>query len=1212
MRPARFALALGFATFIVAASARASDLSLRGAPPSGQLAPVPNGVRVAQLEPRLGLPTFVFVDGHQAGPSPKARHLNARQAAHEQLQPLAELYRLNAARLPDLSAAVQFGAPGEPVVVQLENRTLPHPIWRERLNVLLDAELQLVAVSGYLSPHGFTPPAPFLLSAALAWEQSGNDLALYHAEMPAEARVDATYFALPDRLEPAWVIELGAELRVISALDGRLLESHHLGYAHTYGYRVYADAHDQDAPADDPSGGSYLPHPTGRYEALSEGATTPSLVYLDHASPGPGDPWLPPQANDLIGNAGAAYVDQAAPDGLDLGDIMPVQNGPSSFDYPHEASQDPRATSFQAAAAATQLFYAANHFHDVWYAAGFTELARNAQADNFGRGGLEGDRLLLEVETRIDARLAHIVVPRDGSSPRLETFLVQGPATVTALGWGAALLAHRYFASPTDFGPTTFQVDGEVAVADDGSETPELGCSAYVDPAHYVAKLALVREGTCSIGQKALNAQAAGALGLLVVPADASWQPPRYSGSEPGVHIPVVSLIAAEGGHLFDAVGAGELVGMTLASRPAERRDAALDRTVVDHELGHYLVARLLGDGVGLSNLQGQALAEGWADYVALLAAVRPDDVLAEDFGGLYPIGGYAAFDRYFGARRVPYSVDTDANPLTYGHLAPGAAWPEGVPHREVGDLHHQAGEVWATVLFEGAVSLFRDRPRLDFETARRRLRAYLVRALSITPSDPTFLEARDALLAVALASDPADYKLLWGAFARRGFGQGAVAPERNASNFNHVIESFQADNAWSLLSAHFEDVPGYCDRDGILDDGESGAVVLVLKNVGPDTLAESELLLESDVGALRFPNPRIPVPAAAPWRTVTVRMPAELAGDADSERVELQLELYDPAMPELLHLTTTVPINRDPQPSTGEDFESLTTPFTSGRDTNLPWVPGWSRVLDEHGDRAYFVATPDRVADQYLVSPPLHVRKGKDLRFTFEQRHALAPGGDGAVVEVSTDNGATWSDVGAALSPGYNGTISAGPLAGRPAYVGFSGNLPSKELVTATLGTSYGGRTIRVRFRHASDATLAWWGWEVDDVHFHGIVGAPFVKLMTEDHQCTNRPPVAVASPTKIVAERTIVPFNLGLSRDPDGDPLTFRITQVQGPGCQLNPSSFVAPSVRSDTPVAFQVVAFDGQLQSAPVTFRFLVRNVDPPLQALSPVQLGRPRLK
>ncbi|MBK6689300.1 MAG: M36 family metallopeptidase [Deltaproteobacteria bacterium] len=1173
---------------------------------------MPQGVRVAQIEPRLGVPTFVFVDGREAGLSPKARHLDPRQAAQEQLQPLAELYRLNPGRLADLSASVQFGAPGEPVVVQLQNRSLAHPIWRERLSVLLDPELRVVAVSGHLSPHGFTTPAPFRLSGTQAWDQSGNDLALYHDEMPAEARVEATYFSLADRLEPAWVIELGAELRVISAIDGRLLDSHHLGYAHTYGYRVYADARDQDAPADDPSGGSYLPHPSGRYEAISEGATTPSLVYLDFARPGPGDPWLPPQANDLIGNAGAAYVDQAAPDGLDLGDIMPVQNGPSAFDYPHEASQDPRASSFQAAAAATQLFFAANHFHDVWYAAGFTELAGNAQADNFGRGGLEGDRLLLEVETRIDSRLAHIVVPRDGSSPRLETFLVQGPATVTAFGWGAALLAHRYFASPTDFGPTEFQVDGELAVADDGGETPELGCGAYLDPDHYVGKLAVVREGSCAIGEKALYAQAAGALGVLVVPADGSWQPPRYSGSEPAVGIPVVSLIASEGGHLFDALGAGELVGMTLASRPAERRDAALDRTVVDHELGHYLVSRLLGDGVGLSNLQGRALAEGWADYVALLAAVRPDDVLAEDFGGLYPIGGYAAFDRYFGARRVPYSIDTRANPLTFGHVVSGAAWPDGVPHREVGDSQHQAGEVWATVLFEGAVSLFRDRPRLDFETARRRLRSYLVRALSITPVDPTFLEARDALLAVALANDPADYKLLWEAFARRGFGQGAVAPERHASDFDAAIESFQADNAWSLLSAHFEDVPGYCDRDGILDDGESGTLVLVLKNVGPDTLAESELLVESNLSGLRFPNARVPVPATAPWRTVTVRMSAELAGDGDSERAELQLELYDPAMPELLHLSTVVPVNQDPQASTGEDFESLTTPFTAGRNTTLPWVPGWSRVLDEHGDRTFFAATPDRVADQYLVSPPLHVRKGKDLRVTFEHRYALAPNGDGAVVEITTDNGTTWSDLGPALSPGYNGTIDAGPLQGRPAYVGFSGQLPGKELVTASLGTTYGGRTIRVRFRHASDAHLAWWGWEVDNVHFHGIVGAPFVKLMAEDHQCANRPPVAVAPLTKIVPERSIVAFDLGLSRDPDGDPLSFRITQIQGPGCQLNPTSFVAPNVRSDTPVAFQVVAFDGQLSSGPVTFRFLVRNIDPPLKVVPPVQLGRPRLK
>lgn len=1171
---------------------------------------LPDGARIGAVDGASGLPTLLWAAPERSAASPRARHLDAVAAAREVLTRHADLYRLSPRRLQGVRAVPRFGAPGEGVVVELRSDDLGHPIWGERLSVVLDAELRAVAISGHLSPLAEMAPAPFVLTPELAWQADGNDLALHHEGLPLEARASSVYYPRGDHLEPTWVFELGAERRLISAVDGALLHADQLSWAHTYGYRVYTDAYDDDAPADDPSGGSYLPHPTGRLESLDDGATTMGVTYRDHAGVGPGDPWLPQEANELIGNAAAAYVDQAMPDGLDLYDIMPVQNGPSAFDYPHDAALDPRATAVQAAAAATQLFYAVNYFHDLWYAAGFDEAAGNAQADNFGRGGEGGDRLLAEVESRVDSSLARIVVPRDGGAPRLETFLTQGPSTVVALGWGAAPYARRWMAGPTDLGPGTFNVDAELTLANDGGPQPEQGCAAPADPSGYAGKLVVVFDGGCSIAEKVHPAQAAGAVGVIVVASGATWSPPRYLGPAPGVVVPVVSLVPSEGGVLLEALQQGELVGVSLSSRGPERRDVAFDRTVVDHELGHYLVSRLVVEG-GLSNVQGRALAEGYADFVALLGAVRPADVQAEDFGGLYPVGGYAGFDRYFGVRRVPYSVDVSRDPLTFGWLAPGREWAPYVPHREVGDVVHQAGEVWASALWEGAVALFRDRPRLDFETARRRLRSYLVRSLTILPPQPTFIEARDALLAVALANDPRDYTTLSLAFGRRGFGQGAVAPERSATSLHAVIESFDADRAWTLVSASFEDTPGYCDRDGILDDGESGTLVLVLKNSGVDLLDQSEVTVSSDVGGLYFPSPRQVVAPTQPWRSATVRVPASLAGERGRTKVTVQLELYDPNLPELQHLEMVVPINRDPRPSTTEDFESPSTPFAAGRDLSLPWVPGWSRVLDEDGNRAYFAATPDRASDQYLTSPPLFVRKGDHLAFSFAHRYALAPSGDGAVVEVSVDNGATWQDLGWALSPGYNGTVSSGPLQGRPAYVGFSRGLPARERVTADLGLGFGGRTVRVRFRHASDGALTWWGWELDELAFSGIIGTPFVSMAAEDHLCVNRPPVAVAPLMKIVPERAIVQFDLGLSHDPDGDPLTFQITQIQGPGAQLNPTSFVAPNVRTDTVVAFRMVAFDGQAASAPVELRYLVKNIDPPMQVRGPVQLGRPKL-
>lgn len=96
----------------------------------------------------------------------------------------------------------------------------------------------------------------------------------------------------------------------------------------------------------------------------------------------------------------------------------------------------------------------------------------------------------------------------------------------------------------------------------------------------------------------------------------------------------------------------------------------------------------------------------------------------------------------------------------------------------------------------------------------------------------------------------------------------------------------------------------------------------------------------------------------------------------------------------------------------------------------------------------------------------------------------------DGAVLEVSTDGGATFVDVEQAgaefLEGGYTGTIGNGewsPLAGRNAWTG--GTLGTMSTVRVDLSAFAGMSDIRVRFRLGSDGTYTQHvhGWEIDDV---------------------------------------------------------------------------------------------------------------------------------
>jgi hypothetical protein len=102
----------------------------------------------------------------------------------------------------------------------------------------------------------------------------------------------------------------------------------------------------------------------------------------------------------------------------------------------------------------------------------------------------------------------------------------------------------------------------------------------------------------------------------------------------------------------------------------------------------------------------------------------------------------------------------TNYNALTFRHIEDGQPLPSGPPIA-TGGLNsevHNSGEVWTTMMWECYAALLRDTqgplPRLTFAQAQDRMKLYLVASLSMTPSSPTYLEARDAVLAAAYATD--------------------------------------------------------------------------------------------------------------------------------------------------------------------------------------------------------------------------------------------------------------------------------------------------------------------------------------------------------------------------------------------------------------------------------------------------------------------------
>lgn len=105
-------------------------------------------------------------------------------------------------------------------------------------------------------------------------------------------------------------------------------------------------------------------------------------------------------------------------------------------------------------AAITQLFYYTNVMHDWAYGYGFTEANRNFQADNFGRGGSDGDPVLAEAQDGWDfgcsggvrcRNNANFGTPADGSSPRMQMYMWSPPNRPYREGsMDGDVIAHEY------------------------------------------------------------------------------------------------------------------------------------------------------------------------------------------------------------------------------------------------------------------------------------------------------------------------------------------------------------------------------------------------------------------------------------------------------------------------------------------------------------------------------------------------------------------------------------------------------------------------------------------------------------------------------------------------------------------------------------------------------------------------------------------------
>jgi hypothetical protein len=266
-----------------------------------------------------------------------------------------------------------------------------------------------------------------------------------------------------------WVLEFISRSRLesfrtlVDASSGEVLVRQNLTCNYTSAsYRVY--------PSDSPSPftpGWTTPSSAQPTVVSRQLLTLPALSQT--ASP---QGWIRDSDNLTLGNNVDASVNR---NGWYPNPTPRPQGSPSRvFDFGLDLTQDP---STYENAATVNLFYWCNWMHDKLYGLGFTEAAGNFQDDNFGRGGVPGDRILAYAQFGADYGYVNnsgFAPARDGTSGMIVMYIWNSPSPNRDGGLDAEIILHEY-----THGLSTRLVGGGVGISQPQTEGMGEGWSDF-------------------------------------------------------------------------------------------------------------------------------------------------------------------------------------------------------------------------------------------------------------------------------------------------------------------------------------------------------------------------------------------------------------------------------------------------------------------------------------------------------------------------------------------------------------------------------------------------------------------------------------------------------------------------------------------------------------------------------------------------------------
>ena len=730
-----------------------------------------------------------------------------------------------------------------------------------------------------------------------------------------------------------------------------------------------------------------------------------------------------------------------------------------TFDNPFTNTAEPDSIK---QAATTNLFYVNNMIHDITHYYGFDEASGNFQAKNYSGQAAGNDYVVAQAQDSYsltpgttNRNNANFATPPDGGSGRMQMYIwtASGSEKLLHVTAPTALIADvgARIAFP-NFGAdlTTTPITANAVFVNDGTGSPTLACGTAIQT-NLTGKIALIDRGSCEFGYKALKAQQRGAIAVVLCFFDDNLIGMAAGASGAQVTIPVIAIGKSDADRLRTAANAGTLqlsLYRTSAVKPAEV-DGDFDNGIIIHEYMHGISNRLTGGRLNTACLNNaEQGGEGWSDFLALALTTRPSDRGATTWG----VGTYAARQATngVGIRSAPYSTSLAISPQTYDDL-------------NVNPEVHATGEIWCAALWDmywAMSDLYGWDANLKSTTSGNGRALRLVfDAMKIQPCNPGFLDARDAVL----AADKADFAganqcLIWDAFAKRGMGYSAKQGSNNDAT----------DNTEGL------DKYPYCVKTlkitkTAVDFVKAGdQITYTIQVINHKGIAATNVVITDEI---------------APSATYVTGSASRAVTQAGAN-----LSFAIGTMNHNDTITFTYKVATDPNKKSitqfSDDFERSDAKWDYDALRNFNF---WEilNVYARSGTKSFTVGYPSgtaTISDQAIKMLQPQTIRGTKPVLLFYHRYDTEPGADGGVLQITTNNGTFWSDLGtSAFKTPYRGKLAYSTLA-IPNQRAWWGLVDKFTPVVVDL-SSYIGQSVNIRFRFLTDTSVVKLGWFVDDV---------------------------------------------------------------------------------------------------------------------------------